>query len=162
MTAEPPPVTLKLTCTALPSDILPSQVPGIFLIASNAFCAPLCAEAEVAASASAARITACRVRIEFVQIGFFVIFVDIGVFLSEFNLFRFTRGGLCFPLVLGFNKGFQVIQACGPKHAILLDPGIDRAQRLRIKLIDAVAAFAMLAHQMCPAQQAKMFGDSRP
>jgi hypothetical protein len=43
----------------------------------------------------------------------------------------------------------------------LIEPGVYGAQRLGIKLIDAVAAFAMLPHQVGAAQQAEVFGDGR-
>src|SRR5579864_3005087 len=55
MTAEPPPVSLKLTWSSRPSEPFPSQEPGKVLMAVNAFCASVWAEA-VAATARAARI----------------------------------------------------------------------------------------------------------
>src|SRR5580704_12615717 len=86
-----------------------------------------------------------------------VMFVAVmGIFLSK-SLFRFAGSGLRLAGVLGFDVGFQAVEVRGPEGAVLLDPGIDRAQRLRIELVDAVTSFAMLANQMCAAQQAEMF-----
>ena len=73
---------------------------------------------------------------------------------------RFAGSGVRFPGVLGFDEGFQVVQACGPETAVLVDPGINRAQRLGIQLVDTVAALALLTDQMRAAQQAQVLGDS--
>ena len=54
--------------------------------------------------------------------------------------------------VLGFDKCFQIAQVYFPESAVLIEPGVYGAQRLGIKLIDAVAAFAMLPHQVGAAQ----------
>ena len=70
-------------------------------------------------------------------------------------------GGLRLPGVLGFHEGFQVGQAVHPEGAVLLDPGVDGAERFGIEVIDTVAAFAMFANQVGPAQEAQMLGDGR-
>jgi hypothetical protein len=71
--------------------------------------------------------------------------------------FLFARCGLA--RVLGFNKTFQAGEACAPEDTVLLDPGIDGAQRLRIQPVDTVAAFAVLADQVGAAQEAKVLGN---
>jgi hypothetical protein len=73
--------------------------------------------------------------------------------------FRFAGSDASLPRVLGFHEGFQMVQALSPKDAVLLDPGINRAQRLGIELVNAVAAFAMLAHQMGAAEKTQMLGN---
>jgi hypothetical protein len=72
--------------------------------------------------------------------------------------FRFA-GRLCFPRMLGFDVGFQVVQARGPEHPVLLDPGVDGAERIGIELVNAVTAFAVFADQVRAAQQTQVFGD---
>jgi len=62
--------------------------------------------------------------------------------------------------VVGFDKILQAGQVHLPEGAVLAKPGIDRAQRLGIELVDAVAAFAVLVDQMGCAQKAKVFRDS--
>lgn len=66
-----------------------------------------------------------------------------------------------FPCVLGFHKRFQIVQARGPELAVLLDPGVDGAQRFRIELIHTMAAFPVLAHQVSTAQQTQVLRDGR-
>src|SRR5258708_37262806 len=63
--------------------------------------------------------------------------------------------------MFSFDKRLQIRQADAPEAAILLEPGIDSAERLGIELVDAVAAFAVLPHQMSPPQQAQVFRDRR-
>ena len=65
------------------------------------------------------------------------------------------------PGVLGFNEGFQVVQARGPEDRGIARSRIDGAQRFGIELVDAVAALAMFADQMGPAQQSQVLGDGR-
>jgi hypothetical protein len=76
--------------------------------------------------------------------------------------FRFAGSSVRFPGVLGFDKSFQIGQAGAPEAAVLLDPGINGAQRLRIELIDPAAAFAMLADQMSAAEQTQVLGNRGP
>jgi hypothetical protein len=64
--------------------------------------------------------------------------------------------------VLGFYKRLQVGQTGLPEDAILLQPGIDRFQRFRIELVEAVSALAPFLHQMGTAQQSQVFRDGRP
>lgn len=61
-----------------------------------------------------------------------------------------------FPLVFGFDKSFQVGETGGPEAAVLLDPRVDGTQGLGIEVIDAVATFPMLAHQVRTAQQTEV------
>src|SRR5450631_4021176 len=61
--------------------------------------------------------------------------------------------------MFGFDKGFQIVQAGRPEDAVLFDPGINRAERLRIELVNSTAAFAVFADQVGAAQQAQVLGD---
>ena len=61
--------------------------------------------------------------------------------------------------MLGFYKGFEVGQASGPEAAVVFEPAVDGAQRFRIELVNPVASFAMLAHQVRAPQQAQVLGD---
>ena len=77
-------------------------------------------------------------------------------------MFRFWQMFfICFPGVFCFNKGLQVGQTHLPEVAVLVEPGIDGAQRLGIKLIDTVAALAVLPHEVGAAQQPQVLGDGR-
>lgn len=67
-----------------------------------------------------------------------------------------------FASVLGLDQRFQIVQAIHPKRAILLDPGIDRAQRFRIEMVDAVSAFTLLPDEVGSSQQAQMLGNRGP
>ena len=69
------------------------------------------------------------------------------------------RRGACFASVFGFYKGFEVGQARAPETAVVLQPGVDGAQRFRIELVNAVASFAMLADQVRAPQQAQVLGN---
>jgi hypothetical protein len=71
------------------------------------------------------------------------------------NWFGFLR-------VFGLDKSFQIGEAHGPEVSILIEPGIDGAERFRIELVDAMAALAVLLNQMSAAQQAQVFGDGGP
>ena len=64
--------------------------------------------------------------------------------------------------VLRFYESFQVIEARCPEHAVLLDPGIDRTQGLRIQLVNAMPPFAMFLNQVGPSQQSQVLRDCRP
>ena len=61
--------------------------------------------------------------------------------------------------VFRFDKCLQIGQVHLPEVAIVLEPGIDCTERLGIELVDAVPAFAMLPHQVGPAQQPQVLGD---
>jgi hypothetical protein len=63
--------------------------------------------------------------------------------------------------VLGFNKRFQVREVDLPEVAVLIEPGIDGSKRFGVELIDAMAAFAMLLHQMRAPKQTQVFGNGR-
>jgi hypothetical protein len=67
--------------------------------------------------------------------------------------------GAYFAGVLSLDEGFQISEIRAPKAAVLLNPGVDGAERLGIELINAVAAFAVLADEMSAAQQAQMLGN---
>jgi hypothetical protein len=71
----------------------------------------------------------------------------------------FLGGGLGFAGVLGFDEGFEVSQAGAPEAAILLDPGVDGAERFGVELVDAVPTFAMFSHEVGVAEQAEVLGD---
>src|SRR5215813_12289243 len=111
MTEEPPAVTLNVTLTG-PSMLVPSQVPGMFLMAVNAFSASVCAAAQAAESAMAARI---RVRVRFVMS---VPFLLVRILGPSRIYFRFVRGlfvlGLGLAGVLGFHEFLQLVQARCP------------------------------------------------
>jgi hypothetical protein len=64
-----------------------------------------------------------------------------------------------FPVVLGFHKRFQAVEIGDPEDPVLLDPGIDGAERFGIEFIDAIAAFAMFADEMSAAEKAQVLGD---
>ena len=78
----------------------------------------------------------------------------------EFS-FGFAGVSFQFPRVFGFHKRFQIVQARGPELAVLLDPGVDGAQRFRIELIYTMAAFPVLANQVSTAQQTQVLRDCR-
>jgi hypothetical protein len=54
--------------------------------------------------------------------------------------------------VLRFYESLQVVEARCPEHAVLLDPGIDRAQGLRIELVYAMPALAVFTDQVGASQ----------
>ena len=64
--------------------------------------------------------------------------------------------------VLGLDESFQAGEAGAPETAVLLQPRIDGAQRLRIELVDAMAPVSLFPDEMRPAQQAKVLGNRRP
>ncbi|MGA8273747.1 MAG: hypothetical protein WB919_19450 [Candidatus Sulfotelmatobacter sp.] len=61
--------------------------------------------------------------------------------------------------VFGFDEGLQAIEIQFPEVAVLIEPGVDGAERLGIELVDAVASLAMLTNEMGAAKQAQMLGD---
>jgi hypothetical protein len=63
------------------------------------------------------------------------------------------------PVVLGFHERFQAVEICCPKDAVLLDPGVDGAERLRVEFVDPIAAFAVFADKMGAAEKAQVLGD---
>lgn len=72
------------------------------------------------------------------------------MFLSGFS-FRFALG-FALSRVLRFYESFQVVEACRPENTILLDPGIDGAQGLRIELVYAMPAFPVFTNQVSASQ----------
>jgi hypothetical protein len=75
--------------------------------------------------------------------------------------FRFARCFAFAPLPR-FQESFQIIEARCPEHPVLLDPGVDRAQRLRIELVYAMSPFPMFANQVGTSQQPQVLGNCRP
>jgi hypothetical protein len=64
--------------------------------------------------------------------------------------------------VFGFYKGFEAGKVCAPELAVLIEPGIYRAQRFGIELVNAVTAFAVFLHQVGAAQETEVFRDRGP
>ncbi|MGC2020649.1 MAG: hypothetical protein WA654_06270, partial [Candidatus Sulfotelmatobacter sp.] len=61
--------------------------------------------------------------------------------------------------MFGFHELFEAGQIRAPEAAVLIEPGVDGAERFRIELVDTVAAFAVLLHEMGAAEEAEVFGD---
>ena len=122
-------------------------------MAANAFWASVCAKAVAAVRAMEKAIRVNLMRSEFVFV----------MVISFLKLFVFAWwlcfGDLCFLFVFGFHEGFQAIEICGPKDAVLLDPGVDGAKRFRIEFVNAVASLAMFSDQVRATQQAEVLGD---
>jgi len=68
----------------------------------------------------------------------------------------FAGVGFDLPRMLGFDECFQVIKACRPEYAVLLNPGVNSTQRFGIELVDAMASLAMLADQVCAAKESEV------
>lgn len=49
-----------------------------------------------------------------------------------------------------------------PEHAVVLQPVIDLAQRLRIEIIETMASFAVFADEVGLAKEAKVLRNGRP
>jgi hypothetical protein len=105
---------------------------------ANALCASVCA---TAAQPSAKNVNSTAN-------GLNVFDLLIALFLSGFS-FWFARA---LPRVLRFYESFQVVEARCPKHTVLIDPGIDSAQGLRIKLVNPVPPFPMFTNQVGASQ----------
>ena len=63
--------------------------------------------------------------------------------------------------MFGFDELFQAGEIDVPEVAVLVEPVIYGAERFGIELVDAVAALAVLAHEVRAAQQAQVFGNRR-
>jgi len=63
--------------------------------------------------------------------------------------------------VLGFHKFLQLVQTRCPEDAILLDPRVDGAERVRVELVNAIASFTVLTDKVSAAQEAEMLRDGR-
>src|SRR5215831_12353168 len=119
MTAEPPEITLKVTCKLRPSEAFDSQVPGIVLIVLKAFWAsvwacPVAATAMISSSGS-------NGRTDF----------SMGVsFLSSFLFSRLRMFVFCLQFfgVFLFHKGLQACEIRAPEGSVLLNPGVDGAE----------------------------------
>jgi hypothetical protein len=68
------------------------------------------------------------------------------------ELFGFFR-------VFRFYESLQVREIEIPESAVLIEPGIDGAERFGIELIDAVTALALLSNQMRATEQSQVLGD---
>ena len=51
-----------------------------------------------------------------------------------------------------FHKGLQACEIRAPEGSVLLNPGVDGAERLRVELVDTVPTFAVLANKVGAAQ----------
>ena len=71
------------------------------------------------------------------------------------------RGDCCSRACWASTNAFKFERLAVQKDAVLLDPGVDRAKRFGIELVDTVAAFAVLADQMRAAEQAQVLGNGR-
>lgn len=63
--------------------------------------------------------------------------------------------------IFRFDERLEIVEAHGPEAAVLLEPGVDSAQRFWIEVIDPMAPLAMLADEMRAAQQPQVTGDGR-
>jgi hypothetical protein len=63
--------------------------------------------------------------------------------------------------MLAFYKCFEAGKVRAPEAAVLVEPVVDGAEGFGIELIDAVAAFAMLVHEVGAAEEAEVLGDGR-
>src|SRR5689334_4714362 len=59
---------------------------------------------------------------------------------------RLARPDLFF--VFRLDERFQIVEAGGPELAVLVQPGIDRLERLRIQVIHAMPPFSALLNQV--------------
>ncbi len=73
--------------------------------------------------------------------------------------FLFARGFIGLALLFGFNEGFQTVQTGFPEDSILLNPGVDCAQRLRVELVNAIASFAVFTNKVSSPKQTQVFGN---
>jgi len=64
--------------------------------------------------------------------------------------------------VLGLDECFQIGEVGAPEAAVLFDPVVDGAQRLRVEVVDAVAAFAVLANEVGATEQAQVLRNRGP
>jgi hypothetical protein len=71
--------------------------------------------------------------------------------------FLFARGFIGLALMFSFNKSFQAVQICSPEDSILLDPGVDCAERLRVEVVNAITSFAVFTNQVSPPKQTQVF-----
>jgi len=63
--------------------------------------------------------------------------------------------------VLGLHKGLQVGEVHLPENPVIVEPGIDDAERLGVQLVQAAPARAAFAHEAGAAQQAQVLGNGR-
>jgi hypothetical protein len=78
---------------------------------------------------------------------------------QSFGIWFVRVGLLGFFRVFGFDKGLQIGEAHLPESAVLVQPGIDGAERVGIELVNAVAALAVFTNEMSAAQQAQVLGN---
>lgn len=135
-------MTLNVTLTG-PSELVPSHVPGMFLIVANAFCASFCA---IAYEALITRIGASSLLANLVMAFPFR-------FMRTFTGVRCGIYFLALARIFGLDERFQIVQACGPEDTVLLNPGIHRPQGLGVEMVDPIAAFPVLPNQVSPAKE---------
>src|ERR1700730_900753 len=73
----------------------------------------------------------------------------------------FVLALLRFFCVFCLHECFQAGQVRAPESTVVLEPGVHSSQWFGIELINAVASFAMFAHQMRPTQQSQVLRDCR-
>src|ERR1700680_4965347 len=73
----------------------------------------------------------------------------------------FVLALLRFFCVFCLHECFHAGQVRAPESTVVLEPGVHGSQWFGIELINAVASFAMFAHQMRPAQQSQVLRDCR-
>jgi hypothetical protein len=62
--------------------------------------------------------------------------------------------------IFRFDERLEIVEVHGPEAAVLLEPGVDSAQRFRIEVVDAMAAFPVLANEVGAAEQSQVSRDS--
>lgn len=63
--------------------------------------------------------------------------------------------------VFAFHKGFEAGGLGDPEGTVLVEPGIDGGEGLRVEAIEAMASVAILNDEMSAAEDAEMPGDGR-
>jgi hypothetical protein len=61
--------------------------------------------------------------------------------------------------VFGFGERFQIAEIHLPEAAVLIEPEIESTQGFGIEAVNAMAAFAPLAHEMGAAEQSQVPGN---
>jgi hypothetical protein len=59
----------------------------------------------------------------------------------------------------GLEEGFEVRELGGPEEAVIVEPVVDRAKWLGVKVVVAVATDAVFANEASAAEKAKVLGD---
>jgi len=61
--------------------------------------------------------------------------------------------------VLGFDECFEIGEVHLPEAAVLVEPCVHGAERFGVELVNAVAAFTVLPHQVGAPEQAQVLGN---